>query len=115
MSETEIIRELTSRWVTREELCAMLGVPDGVARAYIRDLNERLAECHSCILSTAARKGYHIPNPRCEEDVRLVIHADTELKNKAISIFERRRVLADFVKYAETLETQPELIQGTLF
>lgn len=115
MSENEIIRVLTERWVTREELCLMLGTSDVAMRAYVSDLNRRLAERHSCVLSTATRRGYHIPDATCEDDVRVALHAIDELKNKAISIFERRKALEDFTKYAEAIRKEPEPVQGSLF
>lgn len=115
MNENEIIDLLKTRWVTREELCRLLGLTDTATRVYIRELNLKLASQHSCILSSARTEGYHIPNPKSEEDIRKTIGAVSELKSKAISIFERRKVLEDFVTYAQANFDSPEPLQGSLF
>lgn len=100
MTEQEIIKELQSRWVPREELSNMLGLPDRAARGYLEELSRKLEAFGMCILSTAAKKGYHIPDPTSEEDVRIAGTAVNELKSKAISIFERRKSIENFLSKA---------------
>lgn len=97
MTEQEIIKELQSRWIPREELSALLGLPDRAARGYLEELSKKLESFGMCILSTAAKKGYHIPDPNSEEDVRIASTAVNELKSKAISIFERRKSIENFL------------------
>lgn len=115
MKDQEILKELEQRWVTREELAVMLGTNDRNVRLWIEAMNTKLGEGHRCILSTAARKGYHIPSFYSDEDKRLVRMAINELKSKAISIFERRKPLEDFDKFVCSLETAQDNIQLTLF
>jgi hypothetical protein len=105
MNEEQIINELKARWVTKEELADMLELPatkdrERKARAYTEELTQRLASFNLCVLSTAAKKGYHIPNPSNEEDMDLANRAIEELKSKAISVFERRKPIENFVKNA---------------
>lgn len=98
MTDAQIIAELRKRWVGRGELSEMLGVSDERARQYIAGLNLRLAQFGTCIISTAARRGYHIPDENNPEDISLAQGAADELESKAISIFERRKVINSFLK-----------------
>lgn len=115
MTDKEILRELEQRWVTREELAMMLGTNDRNVRLWIESMNTKLGEGHRCILSTSARKGYHIPDFNSEEDIKLVRIAINELKSKAISIFERRKPLEDFDKFVCSLDAAKDNVQLTLF
>lgn len=115
--EQYIIAELKKRWVTKEELSIMLGFsPKGngerKARLYIEELTKKLAFFNLCVLSTSARKGYHIPDPNNSKDVSLAKHSLEELRQKAISIFERRKIIANFCKHNHIEE---EVKQLTLF
>lgn len=98
----------------------MLGLPrtknnERRARAYTENLTKRLLGQNSCVLSTASKVGYHIPNPRNEEDLQLARMAVNELKSKAISIFERRKPIENFISYAVSLEDSKNSIQLSLF
>ena len=90
-----IIRMLERGWVSKEQLMITLSLSERAVRDYIAGLNERLAPYGKCVLSTAAHKGYKIPDPRKAEDRQLMEGAVAELKSKAISIFERRKVIED--------------------
>lgn len=115
MNDSDIILALESRWVSREEIAAMLGTNDRAARGYIEDLNIRLKSHGKCVLSTSSKKGYHIGNPCSEEDVALANAVLVELKNKAISLFERRQSVENFIKYAESAKATEHEVQLTLF
>lgn len=115
MNDADIILNLESRWVTREELCDMLGSNDRAVRSYIEDLNIRLKGHGKCVLSSSSRKGYHIPNPLSEEDVAIANMVLNELKSKAISIFERRQSVENFIKFAESAKVVGKEEQITLF
>ena len=115
MTDGDIILALEERWVSRDELQRMLGSGDRGVRAYIADLNTRLKDYGKCILSTSSRKGYHIPNPMDEDDLELVRGAVEELKSKAISIFEHRQSLENFLRTAQEKAEQPRITQLTLF
>lgn len=106
MTEEEIITELRARWVDRLELAEMLGCSERAARAYTEELTQKLSAFGTCVLSTAARKGYHIPDPNNPEDVELARTAIDELKSKAISIFERRKAIDNFLVRIPKKETQ---------
>lgn len=115
MNDSNILLALESGWLTREELRKMLGgASDRKARAYIEELNQQLQAYGKCIVSTSSRAGYHIPNPLLEEDMELVRDAIAELKSKAVSIFERRKVLEDFIIKANEAP-KPKIEQLTLF
>lgn len=111
MTEEEIITALKERWVPREELASMLGLAERQSRVWVENLTQRLLPMNLCVLSTAAKKGYHIPSPTNEEDVKLAEGALQELKSKAISIFERRKPIENFLKKADGQRD----IQLTLF
>lgn len=113
--DASIILMLERGFVSKEELKATLGLSERAVRDYLAGLNERLAPYGKCVLSTAARKGYKIPNAHDPEDIRLVTAAVAELKSKAISIFERRKVLEDFIKNAETAKNEEGQVQLQLF
>lgn len=98
MTEEEIIHELRRRWITKEELCVMLECSERGARAYTEELTQKLIPFGTCVLSTAARKGYHIPDINNPEDVELARTAVNELKSKAVSIFERRKAIDNFLE-----------------
>ena len=115
IDDATIILMLEKGFVSKEELRATLGMSERAVRDYLAGLNERLAPYGKCILSTAARRGYKIPNAHNEEDLTLVAAAVAELKSKAISIFERRKVLEDFLKNAETLRETKDETQLSLF
>jgi len=115
MNDTDIILALESRWISREELCAMLGTNDRAVRSYIEDLNVRLRSHGRCILSSSSRRGYHIPNPLSEEDVAFANHVLDELKSKAISIFARRQAVEDFIKFSQSAKDATKETQLTLF
>lgn len=115
MTETDIILALESRWVSRDEIAAMLGTSDRAARSYIEDLNIRLKSHGKCVLSSSTRRGYHIPNPLSEEDVAIANSAVNELKNKAVSLFTRRQAIEDFLKFAETARDTDGETQLSLF
>lgn len=115
MTESEIILALEQRWITREELASMLGVEDRKVRSFIEQLNAKLISYNKCILSTSRRPGYHIPNPLSEEDIALVNGVMKELKAKAVSIFERRQALDNFIKYAASAKEANRFEQPTLF
>ena len=115
MTDSEIILALESRWVSREELSEMLGASDRVARGYIEELNLRLKSHDKCVLSSSTRKGYHIGNPCSDEDIALANAVLVELKNKAISLFERRQSIENFIKMAESAKAAKNEVQLTLF
>lgn len=115
MNETDIILALEQRWVSRVEIAEMLGTNDSSARAYIAELNLRLRSYGKCVLSSATRKGYHIPSPYNDDDITVANIAVNELKSKAVSIFERRQAIEDFLKYAESAKASQNEIQLTLF
>lgn len=85
------------------------------ARAYTESLTKQLIGKNSCVLSTASKEGYHISNPRSEEDMMLARKAVNELKSKAISIFERRKPIENFISYAVSLEDAQDNVQLSLF
>lgn len=113
--DASIILMLENGWVSKEQLRATLGLSERAVRDYLAGLNERLAPYGKCILSTAARKGYKIPNAHDPEDIRVATAAVAELKSKAISIFERRKVLEDFIKNAQTAKEEEGQVQLQLF
>lgn len=113
--DATIILMLEQGWVTKEQLRSILGVSERAVRDYLAGLNERLAPYGKCVLSTAAHKGYKIPNPHSPEDLQLVSAATEELKSKAISIFERRKVLEDFLKSAASAKAEENETQLSLF
>ena len=113
--DATIILMLERGWVSKETLQATLQMSERAVRDYIAGLNERLAPYGKCILSTAAHKGYKIPNPHDEDDLRIVAGAVEELKSKAISIFTRRKVMEDFLKNAESLKHAETEVQLSLF
>lgn len=115
MSDSEIILELESRWVTREELREMLGIPDRAVRSYIEDLNIRLQSYGKCVLSTSSRAGYHIPSEYNEADIALANQVIAELESKAISIFQRRKSVTEFLKLAASAKEASHEQQLTLF
>ena len=115
MNETDIILALESRWVSREELCTMLGTNDRAVRAFIEDLNIRLKSHGKCVLSTSSKKGYHVGNPCSDEDVALANAILEELKSKAISIFERRQSIENFIKFSESAKASESETQLSLF
>lgn len=115
-SETEILLALESSWVSKEELMLLLGgVSERVARSYIEALNDKLSKYGKCIVSTAARKGYHIPDRNNLEDLKIVANAIEELKSKAVSIFTRRKTLEDFLNNAKSSADGELLKQLSLF
>ena len=81
MSELEIIATLRKRWIPKEELAAMVGTTERGVRAYTEKLTQKLIPLGTCVLSTASRKGYHIPDPENDIDVAIAELADKELKN----------------------------------
>jgi len=93
----------------------MLGMSERACRDYMADLNERLSVYGKCILSTAARKGYHIPNPFDETDMLLAMQADKELESKAISIFQRRKAIKNFIQFANSAKEARKEVQLSLF
>ena len=93
----EIIDELKSRWVSKWELCDLLDCNSREVRAAMERLNQELAEKGSCLLSTSAKKGYHIPDPTNEEDMKLARGAVKELKSKAIALLAKRKAIYTFV------------------
>lgn len=120
MTDAEIIRELKSRWVSKWELCDMLNLPrtsngERKARLYTEQLTQVLLTQNSCVLSTAARKGYHIPDPLDEGDVALARGAVEELKSKAIAVFERRKPIENFLKFSTSMQDAIGNVQLTLF
>ena len=66
-------------------------------------------------ISDSSRKGYHIGSPHNEEDVALANAILVELKNKAISIFERRQSIENFIKFSESARASEKEQQLTLF
>lgn len=119
MSEDEIIKELKARWVSKEEVADMLGLAptkdrERKARAYTEELTQKLLPFNLCVLSTAAKKGYHIPDMDNPEDVALANGAVEELKSKAIAVFERRKPIENFVKCA-TARADAKAVQLELF
>ena len=112
MSEEEIINELRARWIPRDELAMMLGTTERQARSYTEELTQKLIPFGTCVLSTAAKKGYHIPDPANADDVALASTAIEELKSKAISIFNRRKAIEAFLTKAnKPIEVQLSLFQ----
>lgn len=108
MNDSEIILALEDGWVTRPQLCKMLGgASDRKARAYIEELNANLQKYGKCIVSTSGKAGYHIPDPNSEADMDIVRQAIAELKSKAVSIFERRQVLESFVTRPHNCNPHP--------
>ena len=84
----------------------MLGCSERGARAYTEELTQKLIPLGTCVLSTAAKKGYHIPDIGNPEDIELARIAVDELKSKAISIFERRKAIDNFLERVPKVETQ---------
>lgn len=115
MSEMDVVLLLESKWVTREELHDLLGIPDRAVRSYIEDLNIKLQSYGKCILSTSSRAGYHIPNPHDENDIAVANAVVAELESKAISIFQRRKAVTEFLKYAQSAKNASKETQLTLF
>lgn len=115
MTDSDIILALEERWLTRQELGRMLGLSDRAVRSYMEELNNRLASHGKCVLSSASRTGYHIGNPHNPEDIAIANLVVKELESKAISIFQRRKAVTDFLKYAESAEETERTIQLTLF
>lgn len=115
MTEADIILALEQRWATRDELKVMLGCSDRAARAYIEELNERLMAYGKCVVSTSSRAGYHIPSPYNQQDLEIVAQAIEELKSRAISVFERRKVLENFIKNSVSLKETEKEVQLSLF
>jgi transcriptional antiterminator len=115
MSEMDVVLLLESKWVTREELHDLLGIPDRAVRSYIEDLNIKLQSYGKCILSTSSRAGYHIPSPHNEDDIAVANAVIAELESKAISIFQRRKAVTEFLKYAESAKASQRETQLTLF
>lgn len=115
MSEMDVILALEAKWITREELAQMLGMSDRATRAYMEDLNIKLRPYGKCILSSATRKGYHIPSPFNEEDIATANLVVNELKNKAVSLFTRRQSIEDFLKYAQSAQASEKDVQLSLF
>lgn len=115
MTDSEIILLLESKWVTREELRTLLGIPDRAVRSYIEDLNIKLQSYGRCILSTSARPGYHIPSAYNEADIAIANAVVAELESKAISIFQRRKSVTEFLKSAESAKAAKHEEQLTLF
>lgn len=109
MTEAELILKLESAWVSRQEIADMLGCSDRKARSYIEELNKKLKEYGKCILSTSSRTGYHIPDHNSEEDRVLVERAIAELKSKAVSIFEHRQALEEFLRWEKPKETPKQI------
>lgn len=89
---------LQLKWVTKEELSEILNLNERGVRIWIAEQNTALTSKGSCILSTAGKKGYHIPNPLSKEDIKIAEQAVAELKAKAIAIFEHRKPIEDFLK-----------------
>lgn len=115
MDDASIILMLEHGWVTKEELSEALGMNERAVRGYIAALNEKLAPFNKCVLSTAACKGYKIPNKHDPEDRALVEHAVAELKSKAVSIFARRKVLDDWLRDYEASQATQQETQLSLF
>lgn len=109
MTEQELILRLEHGWVSRQEVATMLGCSDRKARSYIEELNQQLKQYGKCILSTSSRNGYHIPDHNSEEDRMLVERAIAELKSKAVSIFEHRQALEEFLRYEKSKSTQQQI------
>lgn len=115
MSEMDVVLLLESKWVTREELRDILGIPDRAVRSYIEDLNIKLQSYGKCVLSTSSRAGYHIPSPHNDDDIAIANAVVAELESKAISIFQRRKSVTEFLKNAESVKASQDEIQLTLF
>jgi len=115
ISNAELILKLQQGWVSREELQVLLETTERGARKVIEELNEELKGFNSCVLSTARKTGYHIPSAYNQDDVQLANVILEELKNKAISIFERRSSIENFIKYAASAKEGENHIQGELF
>lgn len=115
ISNAELILILQQRWVSKEELQDLLETTERGARQVIADLNEELKAYNSCVLSTSRKSGYHIPSALSETDVQTANVILEELKNKAISIFERRSSIENFIKYAASAKEGENHIQGELF
>lgn len=93
-----IIDELHKRWVSKQEIGEMLGCDERAVRTFIAGLNHKLAGEGKCVLSSSRRRGYHIPNRDNIEDFGAALQAARELKGRAIAIFQRRKVLEDWIK-----------------
>lgn len=116
MNETDIILALEQDWVTKEQLQRWLNMGERGVRAYIEELNIKLMVYGRCVLSTASKKGYHIPDRHSETDLQIAMAAEKELENKAISIFERRKAIRHFIERAKADNAEPEMNkQLTLF
>lgn len=116
MTKAEIVAELKLRYVTKEELAQMLGATsERTVRMWIEQLNAELKTEYSCVLSTGRKAGYHIPNPYDATDVEEANAILAELKKKAISIFDRRQAIENFVKYSQSADAARGVIQPTLF
>lgn len=97
----EAIALMEERFVTREELCALLGTNDRQARKAI----ELFRRSHP-VISTSGRKGYKIANS--EEDVKLAKQALKELRNKALTTLKDYKQLKAFIESFEAIN-DPQL------
>ena len=115
MDRKELIQLLESGWITKEELQAELGLPERAVRSVLQDLNAELEAEGRCVLSSASRRGYHIPSVNDEDDLETAKIAERELESKAISIFERRRAIRKYIGIAEAMTMKGAPVQGVLF
>ena len=115
MDRKELIQLLESGWITKEELQAELGLPERAVRSVLQDLNAELEAEGRCVLSSASRRGYHIPSVNDRDDLETAKIAERELESKAISIFERRRAIRKYIGIAEAMTMRGVPVQGSLF
>lgn len=115
MNEFDLILWLEREWVSKESLMKSLNMSERAVRDYMAELNIRLSEHGKCILSTASRKGFHIPSFYREEDLALAHQIDKELESKAISIFERRKAIRNYIQFSATAKDAEHQEQLTLF
>ena len=115
MERAELIQLLESGWITKEELQAELGTNERNARLILQELNSELEAEGRCVLSSASRRGYHIPSVNDADDLETARIAEKELESKAISIFERRRAIRKYIGIAEATTRKGVPVQGTLF
>lgn len=114
MDKKELIRLLEERWITKEELQSLLGMNERGVRLVLADLNIELGKEGRCVLSSAGRRGYHIPSVDCDEDIEWAVAVEKELESKAISIFERRKAIRCFLNRAGSRD-RATYVQGSLF
>ena len=115
MDKKELIQLLEQGWITKEALMVALGTIERNTRLILQELNAELEAEGRCVLSSASRRGYHIPSVNDRDDLETAKIAERELESKAISIFERRRAIRKYIGIAEAMTMKGAPVQGVLF